>query len=109
MKEWFRARNIWGAAILALTDEEAGRLMKALWDYTMTGQQTELQGAEKGIFAMIQMTLEQDEQHDEELAKKRAISGAAGGKQKAANIRFATDSIANIANANNKNKSKSKN
>ena len=109
MKEWFRARNIWGAAILALTDEEAGRLMKALWDYTMTGQQTELQGAEKGIFAMIQMTLKQDEQHDEELAKKRAISGAAGGKQKAANIRFATDSVANVANAINKNKNKSKN
>jgi hypothetical protein len=58
---------------------------------------------------MIQMTLEQDEQHDEELAKKRAISGAAGGKQKAANIRFATDSVANVANAINKNKNKSKN
>ena len=104
MKEWFRARNSWGAAIRTLSDEEAGRLMKALWEYTMTGNQIELQGIEKGIFALILFSLEQDEKHDEELAKKRAISGAAGGKQKAANARFATDSVANVANAINKNK-----
>ena len=109
MKEWFRARNSWGAAIRTLSDEEAGRLMKALWEYTMTGNQIELQGIEKGIFALILFSLEQDEKHDEELAKKRAISGAAGGKQKAANARFATDSVANVANAINKNKNKSKN
>ena len=86
MKEWFRARNSWGAAIRTLTDEEAGRLMKALWEYTMTGNQVELQGIEKGIFALILFNLEQDEQRDEELAKKRAANGAAGGKQKAANL-----------------------
>ena len=53
MKEWFRARNSWGAAIRTLSDEEAGRLMKALWEYTMTGNQIELQGIEEGIFALI--------------------------------------------------------
>ena len=72
MKEWFKARYIWGAAIQMLSDEEAGRLMKAVWDYTMTGQQTELHGVEKGIFAMIQMTLKQDEKHDQEISMKRS-------------------------------------
>lgn len=61
MNDWFKARNIWGAAILALSDAEAGRLMKALWTYTMTGEQQNLSGAEKAIFAMILMTLGQDE------------------------------------------------
>ena len=90
------------------------------------------------IFALILFDLERDEEQERMLAKKRTVSGAAGGQQKAANlakakqgqeeensttvaedaaddeanaanIRFATDSIANVANANNKNKSKSKN
>ena len=89
------------------------------------------------IFALILFDLERDEEQERMLAKKRTVSGAAGGQQKAANlakakqgqeeknsttvaedaaddeanaanIRFATDSIANVANANNKNKNKSK-
>jgi hypothetical protein len=102
MKEWFKARNLWGAAILTLSDTEAGRLMKALWSYTMTGEQPNLSGAERGIFAMIQMTLSQDEAIDAEISKKRAAAGSAGGKQKVANqanATFATNDVANQANA----------
>ena len=113
MKEWFKARNIWGAAILALTDEEAGRLMKALWDYTMTGQQTELQGAEKGIFAMIQMTLEQDEKHDQEISMKRSRATASirRPREDQHNQLISNDSANNqlISFDDNKNKNKSKN
>lgn len=109
MQEWFKARNIWGAAILALSDAEAGRLAKALWQYTMTGELTELSGAEKGIFALILMTLSQDEANNAEISKKRALAGSAGGKQKVANqanAKFATEEEANQANASNKNKNK---
>lgn len=109
MQEWFKARNIWGAAILALSDAEAGRLAKALWQYTMTGELTELSGAEKGIFALILMTLSQDEANNAELSKKRALAGSIGGKQKVANqasANFATEEEANQANASNKNKNK---
>ena len=81
MKDWFKARNIWGAAILALSDAEAGRLMKALWMYTMTGEQQNLSGAEKAIFAMILMTLGQDEQKDANISTVRAAAGSTGGKQ----------------------------
>ena len=111
MNDWFKARNIWGAAILSLSDAEAGRLAKALWTYTMTGEQQNLSGAEKGIFAMMLMTLGQDEQANADISKKRALAGSMGGKQKQANSskRYQNNQmIANEANATNKNKNKEK-
>lgn len=113
MREWFKARNIWGAAIETLSDAEAGRLMKALWKYTMSGEQANLSGAEKGIFALILMTLNQDEEQANDISKKRAEAGAIGGKQRVANqanANFASDEQANQANAliRNKNKEKEK-
>lgn len=119
MKEWFKARNVWGAAITALSDEDAGRLAKAIWKYTMDGEITEIQGAGSGVFAMILMTLGQDEEYDSGLSKVRAIAGSKGGKQKQANIvkalqEVANDSksyqsVANDSNCHNKNKNKNKN
>jgi len=104
MKEWFKARNLWGAAILALSDAEAGRLAKALWAYTMGGEEQNLSGAEKGIFAMIQWQLSQDDTKEDDISQKRAAAGASGGKQKVANANFATEEEANVANDTNKNK-----
>lgn len=106
MREWFKARNIWGAAILSLSDAEAGRLAKALWAYTMTGEQQNLSGAEKGIFAMILMTLGQDEQADADISRKRALAGSMGGKQKQANASNGQQNKQMQANASNKNKNK---
>ena len=70
MNDWFKARNIWGAAILTLSDAEAGRLAKAIWGYTMSGEEQNLSGAEKGLFAMIQMQLDQDAQRDADISEK---------------------------------------
>ena len=111
MKEWFKARNVWFGAFAALTDAEAGRLAKALWTYTATGEQVELSGNEKGCFAMILYTLQQDDAESGNLSEKRRSAGSKGGLQKVANqanATFATESVANQANANNKNKNKSK-
>lgn len=111
MRDWFKARNIWGAAIQTLSDAEAGRLMKALWKYTMTGEQQNLSGSEKAIFALILMTLSQDEEQANDLSRKRAEAGSIGGRQKVANqanATFATDEEANQSNASNKNKNKEK-
>lgn len=116
MKEWFKARNIWGAAIETLSDAEAGRLMKALWHYTMTGELLTLSGAEKGIFALILMTLSQDEERESEISEKRASAGSLGGKQRIANASKSKqmqandfDDEANQANALIRNKSQNKN
>lgn len=108
MKDWFKARNIWGAAIITLSDAEAGRLAKALWTYTMTGEQQNLSGAEKGIFAMILMTLSQDEQDVADISRKRAIAGSIGGKQTQANASKHKHIEANTSNCFNKNKNKEK-
>ena len=112
MKDWFKARNVWGAAIATLTDDEAGRLMKAIWAYTMNGEQVELAGAERGIFALILLQLSQDDERESDISAKRAMAGSKGGKQtqaNQANATFATEEEANQANATNKNKNKSKN
>ena len=98
-----------------LSDEEAGRLMKAVWDYTMTGQQTELHGVEKGIFAMIQMTLKQDEKHDQEISMKRSKATESIRRRRPAEVchneLITNDSKNNqlISIDDNKNKSKNKN
>ena len=107
MKEWFKARNIWNGAFTALSDAEAGRLAKALWHYTTTGEQVELSGNEKGCFAMIIYTLQQDEADNGTLSEKRRSAGEKGGKQRVANqanANFATNYEANQANASNKSK-----
>ena len=78
MRDWFKARNIWGAAITALSDEEAGKLAKAIWSFTMNGEIVEIDRAGKGILAMILMTLSQDAERDGEISEKRAIAGKSG-------------------------------
>lgn len=101
MKDWFKARNIWGAAIAALTDEEAGRLAKAIWSYTMTGKIKEIEGAEKGIYAMILLTLGQDAERDDDISAKRSV--AAKNMHLQANA-YKSNQLQ--ANADNKNKNK---
>ena len=108
MQDWFKARNIWGASIDALSDDEAGRLAKAVWAYTMRGEMRELSGAVGAVFALILMTLQQDEQAMTELSQKRAEAGAKGGKQTQANASKAKQTEANQANADNKIKNKNK-
>lgn len=111
MRDWFKARNIWGGAILTLSDAEAGRLAKALWQYTMTGEEAELPGAVGAIFAMFLMTLRQDVEAENDLSAKRAAAGSKGGNQKVANVaiaKLATTDIANVANTTIKNKNKDK-
>ena len=114
MKDWFKARNIWGAAITALSDEEAGRLAKAIWAFTMHGEIMEIEGAGKGILAMILMTLGQDAERDDEISEKRSLAGKSGAMATNAgkcNQMTANDSKCQQmpANADNKNQNKNKN
>lgn len=106
MKDWFKARNIWGAAILSMSDAEAGRLAKAIWTYTMKHEELNLSGAERGMFAMVLMQLDLDDQAEAEISAKRAEAGALGGKHTQANNRAEKQEEANQANATIKNKNK---
>ena len=114
MKEWFKARNVWGATILARPDEEAGRIAKAIWAYTMNGELIPLDGAEKGIFPMILMTLQQDEEKEADISVKRSLAGKSGAI--VTNAGKCNQMTANDikcqqmpANADNKNQNKNKN
>ena len=104
MKEWFKARNVWGAAIRSLPDEDAGRLAKAIWTYTMDGEVVDIEGAGQGVLAMALMALKQDEERDSTISAKRSLAGKS--KQM-----IASDNKCNqmIANADNKNKKQNKN
>ncbi len=66
----------------ALSDEEAGRLMKAVWRYTMTGERQRLSGLSSGMLTMILATLDQDAERDAALSEKRAAAGSEGGRKK---------------------------
>lgn len=127
MKEWFKARNAWGAGFAALPDAEAGQLAKALWQYTMTGEAPELSGAAAVLFAMLRFQLDQDEEAAQEISDARAAAGrksASLRKQneansanadfveqnptKPTNADFVEQTGTNSANADNKNKNKNK-
>ena len=109
MKEWFKARNVWGAAIRSLPDEDAGRLAKAIWTYTMDGDVVNIEGAGQGALSMIMLTLRQDDERDMDLSEKRAAAGSIGGQHNQANRSKGKQTVANQANATNKNQNKNKN
>lgn len=121
MQEWFKARNVWGSVILNMdNDADVGRLMKALWQFTMTGEKAELDGELYGIFLMMVAMLEADNAKSENTSKARAIAGSKGGNQRVANqanqanacdeANEANEAIASIKNKNqNKNKNQKEN
>ena len=85
MEEWFKARLIWGSALMGLSDAEVGRFAKALWNYAMTGQIEELKGAEGAIFAMALAQLGQDDLQRKAVSSARSAAGSKGGRPKKAN------------------------
>lgn len=115
MNEWFKARNAWAGAFETLSVAEAGRLAKALWRYTTTGEEADLSGSEKGCFAMILWTLRMDEQQSKDISEGRRLAGLASAEKrkstKPTNGTFAEDvqqiqQTQTNATENNKNKSK---
>lgn len=87
-----------------LSDAEFGRLCRALLLYSMTGQETQLQGAERLLLRRVYMQERRYQDSYDEVAKKRSEAGKAGaekrwGKNRMANAKnpMASDSNA-IAN-----------
>ena len=81
MMEWFKARNTWGELIISLPDDEAGMLAKVLWKYTMYGEVAELPEKLKPTFLIMRSQLDWDKEKADEVAAKKAVSGALGGKR----------------------------
>lgn len=70
--EWFKMYTDWGSAIRKLTDEEAGRVIKAVYAYALEGEEKDCPGRE-GIFAaIILQTLKTDiQKYEAALAEER--------------------------------------
>ena len=72
-----------------LSDEDAGKLFKGIFEYAL-GNEPEFNNLLKLVFIPIRQQLERNAKKYSEIREKRRIAGAKGGKQK----------IANQANAN---------
>lgn len=72
--------------IRELTDEEAGRLIKAILLYE-NGEQVELGGGERIAFAFIRARLDQDEAAWKESKRRRSEAGRAGGRTSSSNAK----------------------
>ena len=65
-----------------LTNEECGKLFKALMDYGEKGQEPDLEGAALMAFSFIACQMDRDAEEYEKKCKKRSESGKKGGRPK---------------------------
>lgn len=87
-----------------LSDEQAGKLIKAIFEYERTGVMPELEPLLDMAFTPIKQTIDIDAEKYAQKVEKRREAGSKGGKQRVANqanATFAKQSQANQANINN--------
>ena len=83
--EWFKFRMGWRRPIMRLTDEEAGRLIKAVLTYVDSGEEPETGDREAFLLCQITEILEEDiaqfkanAAKSEQMKEKRRAAGRAG-------------------------------
>ena len=93
-----------------LTDEEAGRLLKAIYEYQATGECADLPPAADMLFGVICNQLDRDNEKWARTVQRRAEAGRAGGRAKAenskqmlANASKSKQTLANLADNDNDN------
>lgn len=89
------------AVINKLSDEQAGKLIKAIYEYVETGELKQLDPVTDLVITPFITVLDKDLKKYEETKKKRAEAGAKGGKQTQANAKDKKQIKANQANASN--------
>ena len=70
------------AVINKLSDEQAGKLIKAIYEYVETGEMPELDNVLDLVITPFKTVLDKDKAKYEEVSKARAEAGSKGGKQK---------------------------
>ncbi len=81
-KESFIVHTDDAECVDALTDEGAGRLFKALLNYSKNGAYPELSGAEAMAFLFMKKQLDRDSEKYREICEKRRLAGSLGGRPK---------------------------
>lgn len=85
------------APLALLTDEQRGKLLTAILNYSEYGELPDFDGALLMAFAFIRTSLDRDAESWAEKRAKRAEAGRNGGLAKAANASNAKQSQANLA------------
>jgi hypothetical protein len=65
-----------------LTDEEAGKIFKAIYEYELTGNVTELPYTLKLIFIPIKQSLERNKEKYDNVVERNRLNGKKGGRPK---------------------------
>lgn len=86
MKDYFKARVCWRGGLKTLSDAEAGRFCKALWDYAATGEARCLDGREGAILSMCLEEMRRDAEHREKVSQARSRAGTASGISRRTNM-----------------------
>ena len=90
-----------------LTDEQAGKLFKAIYAYQID-QEEQLDQITKLVFLPFKNQFLRDDAKYKETCERRAAAGSKGGKQKVANASKSKQKVANVADSVSKSKSDSK-
>lgn len=91
-----------------MTDEQAGKFLKSIYQYQKTSKLPELNFAMKMAITPFINQFIRDEENYEKTCQARRIAGSKGGKQKVANASNCKQSVANLADNKNDNKNDSK-
>ena len=81
-----------------LSDEEAGRLIKAVLRYALTRDVVELPGAERIVFKVLLAQFERDQATYESVVDIRRTSGSKGGRERVARMANAASAKQKVAN-----------
>lgn len=79
-RETFVFRTKWKKQICKLSDDEAGKLIKAILEYQESGTQPELPIAADMAFSFIGAELDENNRKYEETCRKRSEAGKQGGR-----------------------------
>ena len=82
--------------IKELSDEQIGRLMRAVFEYSESSKEPELDPLMMALFRAFRITIDRDLEKYRDMCRKRADAGRKGGKQTQAN---ATKRVANQADS----------
>ena len=82
-----------------LTDEQVGKLFRALLDYVADGKKPSFRGSMKMAFSFIRRSIDRNEERYREISERRSVSGRAGGLASGESRRAARKVEANEANA----------
>ena len=98
-----------------MTDEQCGKFLKALYNYQINGEKSDVDFALKMALTPFYNQFDRDNEKYEKTCEARKKAGSKGGKQKVANASNSKQNVANLADSDSKsdndsdNKSDSKN